>query len=173
MRNTEEIPISEIIEVLNKCWMTHDGMWFLHSAAESGIETANRLNKAAIASLAGFEVDRLRKIVGPADEPIANFAEFKRFVIAAKGLFVPDFMGVSISFPRENVMHWEFENYQCFAYKGVKRMGLIDGYECGVIYRLEQWIKNLGIDFTTEPPVSRCLMHTIGSCSGNFLFWFR
>jgi len=38
----------ELTDLLNRCWMTHDGMWFYHCFQEFGIEKANYLNKAAI-----------------------------------------------------------------------------------------------------------------------------
>ncbi len=30
MRSVRNIPQKEIIDLLNKCWMTHDGMWFAY-----------------------------------------------------------------------------------------------------------------------------------------------
>ncbi|MBW1847517.1 MAG: hypothetical protein JRJ27_10315, partial [Deltaproteobacteria bacterium] len=49
----------ELIELLNKNWMTHDGMWFYHCLQEMGIEKANKLNKLAISALAPIEIKRL------------------------------------------------------------------------------------------------------------------
>ncbi|MGZ3580220.1 MAG: DUF6125 family protein [Syntrophales bacterium] len=161
----------EIIDLLNRCWMTHDGMWFYHCLKNFGIEKANELNKAAIQSLAPMEIDRITKALG-LEKQIANFHEFKDFFAAASHLFIPTFMNITISFPRQNTLHWEFEPGNCFAYKGIKRIGAIDQYECGVIYRLQCWFDNLGLKYDLAPQVRRCLMLDRGVCEGDFNFYF-
>jgi len=47
MSNLEHLPQKEVIDLLNKCWMTHDGMWFFHCLQELGIKQTNKLNKSA------------------------------------------------------------------------------------------------------------------------------
>jgi len=152
--------------------MTHDGMWFYHCLKNFGIEKANELNKAAIQSLAPMEIDRIKKALG-LEKQIDNFQEFKDFFAAASHLFMPAFMNITISFPKENMLHWEFEPGNCFAYKGIKRIGAIDRYECGVIYRLQCWFDSLGIRYNVTPQVRRCLMVEKGVCQGEFDFNFR
>ncbi|SFG10367.1 hypothetical protein SAMN05660649_00685 [Desulfotomaculum arcticum] len=162
----------EVIDLLNRCWMTHDGMWFLHCFRTFGIQQANLLNKAAIRSLAPLEIERIRRTLGRGEKRIGNFTDFKEFFISASRLFIPDFMGVSMTFPGENILHWELEPLNCFAYKGIKRIGAIEGYECGVIYRLECWLEALGLAFRTSPRSAHCSMHLSGVCSGDFEFFF-
>ncbi len=36
----KELDKKEMKELLVKCWMTHDGLWFYHSLQECGIEPA-------------------------------------------------------------------------------------------------------------------------------------
>ena len=55
MSMPRELQKEEIIDLLNRCWMTHDGMWFYHGLKNFGIAKANELNKAAIKSLAPME----------------------------------------------------------------------------------------------------------------------
>ena len=173
MSTLRELQKEGIVELLNRCWMTHDGMWFYHCLKNFGIEKANELNKAAIKSLAPMEIDRIRKSLGM-EKQIGNFQEFKGFFVAASHLFIPAFMNITISFPKENTLHWEFEQPgNCFAYKGIKRIGAIDEYECGVIYRLECWFDSLGIKYNVAPQVRRCLILDRGICQGNFDFDFR
>jgi hypothetical protein len=160
-----------LIDLLNRCWMTHDGMWFYHCLQEFGIEKANRLNRAAIKSLAPLEIDRIRKALG-IEKKIITFDELKDFFGRAAPLFIPPFMNATMSFPRENVMHWAFEPKNCFAYKGIKRIGAIDRYECGVIYRLACWFDSLGLKYNITPAVERCLMLAGDACSGDFEFTF-
>ena len=47
----EKLTRHEIKELLGKCWITHDAMWFAHSLFTHGIDEANRLNRAAIKSM--------------------------------------------------------------------------------------------------------------------------
>jgi hypothetical protein len=162
----------EIIDLLNRCWMTHDGMWFFHCSQEWGVEKANRINKAAIKSLAPVEIRRIKESLGLQKERIETFQEFTDFFRRAAELVIPDFMGVTMSFPEENILHWQFKERNCFAYKGMNRIGAIDQYECGVIYRLGCWFDNLGIKYAVIPEISGCVMHASGSCSGDFKFAF-
>ena len=55
MITSRKLQKEEIVELLNRWWMTHDGMWFYHCLKNLGIEKANELNKAAIRSLAPME----------------------------------------------------------------------------------------------------------------------
>lgn len=161
----------EVVDLLNRCWMTHDGMWFYHCLKNFGIEKANELNKSAIRSLAPMEIDRIKKALG-LEKQIENFQEFKNFFNAVSPLFIPAFMNITISFPKENMLRWQFEPENCFAYKGIKRLGAIDQYECGVIYRLQCWFDSLGIKYNVTPQVRRCLMLDSGACQGDFDFDF-
>ncbi len=167
-----KIGTKELIELLNRCWMTHDGMWFYHCLQEFGIEKANKLNKAAIRSLAPIEMNRLKKALGIERERFQSFQEVKDFFILTSKLVIPDFMNAIMSFPEENVLHWEFKPKSCFAYKGMVRIGAIDQYECGVIYRLECWFESLGVRYDVRPKIKRCLMLNGEKCCGDFKFNF-
>ncbi len=116
--------------------MTHDGMWFFHCLQEFGIDVTNKLNKAAIKSLSSIEIQRIRNALG-LDKTIDNFYDFKMFFEEASKLMIPDFMNATFSFPEENKMEWVFTQGKCFAYAGVKRLGVIDKYECGVMHRIK------------------------------------
>jgi hypothetical protein len=167
MKSLEEITKEELIELENRCWMTHDGMWFYSCLKRFGIEETNRLNKSAIKGLAPFEIDRTKKAIGYDKQAIETFDDFQAYFSMAKRLFIPPFMNATMSFPRPGVMHWEFEPKNCFAYKGMKRLGVIDQYECGVIYRIECWLDCFGIKYETKPKIGKCLMHESGECSGD------
>ncbi len=152
--------------------MTHDGMWFFHCLQEFGIETANRLNKAAIKSLAPMEIGRIKDVLGFGKEKPESFREIKDFFAPVSALFIPAFMNITISFPEENVLRWEFAPNNCFAFKGIKRIGVIDRYECGVIYRLACWFDCLGLPYTVTPEITGCRMLEDGTCCGEFRFHF-
>lgn len=165
MDTDQNISPHQTIDLLNRCWMTHDGMWFFHCLQELGIDTTNRLNKAAIKSLSAIEIERIKKAVGFTGN-INSFEAFKDFFTRAARIVIPDFMGVDFSFPGPNQMAWQFAEKNCFAYKGVKRLGVIDQYECGVLYRISCWLDVLGIAHSFSPGIGNCLMHTRGQCNG-------
>lgn len=171
MRLAKDITQKEIVDLLNKCWMTHDGMWFLHCLQEFGIEITNKINKSAIKSLSSIEIKRIKSALG-LEEGIENFADFKKFFKEASKLMIPDFMNVTLDYPEKDIMTWEFNQENCFAYTGVKRIGVIDKYECGVLYRIKCWIEELGINHTFDPEIDRCLMHHSGYCSGRIQLVF-
>ncbi|MBT4269051.1 MAG: hypothetical protein HN580_07835 [Deltaproteobacteria bacterium] len=162
----------ELMVLLNKCWMSHDGMWFFHCCQEFGIEAANRLNQSAIASLAPLEIARFKKALGYAGGDMTTFDQFRDFFTRAAELVIPDFMGGRFFFEEKSTLTMEMKPQQCFAYKGMQRIGVIDQYECGVHYRIECWIKALGIAYQTVPNTNHCRMHTEGACLKSFRLSF-
>ncbi len=158
----------DLQELIVKCWMTHDAMWFYQCLQEFGIEQANKLNKAAIDGLASIEIERIRKAYGIGK--IENFEDVKRLMEVGFGTLTGEFMGFEYSFPTENTAHWEMK--KCFAHAGMTRLGVIDLYECGVIYRVLRWFDKRGLKYELNPKVDRCIMHTDGACRGEFRFMF-
>jgi hypothetical protein len=159
---------TEIRNVLGKGWLTHDGMWFYHTCREFGIEKANEVNKAAIQSLAPIEMNRMKRLLGIARDRFETFDELGHFMHEALELTLPDSVFTNFHFtPHDrNVICWKWENFQCFAYKGMKQTGVIDGYRCGVMYRIECWLKALGVRYSIQPVIEGCLMHEKGVCEG-------
>jgi len=159
----------DVRDLLGKGWLTHDGMWFYHTYQEFGIERANALNKAAIKSLAPIEMERAKRVLGIDKERFDTFDEFMDFMLSALELTMPDSVFKKIHFrsPSRDLIHWDWENGQCFAYKGMKQIGTIDRYRCGVMYRIECWLEALGITYTMHPRIEGCLMHEKGICEGD------
>jgi len=159
---------TDIRDLLGKGWLTHDGLWFFHAYQELGIEKANALNRAAIKSLAPIEIERAKRILGMGQEKINDFDRLMDFLLAALELTLPDsvFRKSRFSSPSKDVLRWEWEKGQCFAYKGMKQIGAIDGYRCGVMYRIECWLEALGIRYSMHPRIDGCLMHETGACEG-------
>lgn len=164
---------TEIRDLLGKGWLTHDGMWFYHICQECGIERANALNKAAIKSLAPIEIGRAKRVLGLQKGSVDNFDELMDFMLASLELTLPDsvFKKISFSSPSRGLIHWDWESGQCFAYKGMKQIGAIDGYCCGVMYRIECWLEALGIRYSMHTRIEGCLMPNPNNC--DFLFSIR
>lgn len=157
-------------ELLIKCWMTHDGLWFANCLQQLGIEKANALNLASIKSLSAIEVPRIIKALGMEKEEIKTFEKFKEGFEALFWVVKGDFMRFNYSFPADNLMAWEME--RCFAYEGMKRLGVIDQYQCGVLYRIQCWFDILGLECRFDPPVGSCLISKAGRCAGEIRFFF-
>jgi hypothetical protein len=159
----------DLRDLLGKGWLTHDGMWFLHSCQELGVEKANVLNKAAIRSLAPIEIKRIKNILGIGGQKIENFEDLNDFMVAAFELILPGSVFEKFLFRASamDLLSWEWESGQCFAFKGMQQMGIIDAYRCGVIYRIECWLEALGIKYSIDPRIDKCIMHEKGACSGN------
>lgn len=175
MRELDDISKEELRDLLGKGWLTHDGAWFFNTAAEFGIDAANRLNKAAIKTMAPMEMSRTRRVLGIDHEGIESFSEIEEFTFKALHLIMPRSVSsrMHLTSPEFNVIRWDWEEGLCFAFRGMQQIGLLDGYECGVIYRLECWLEALGVTFELEPRPTACIMHSTGECSGAFRFFFE
>jgi len=158
----------ELKELIIKCWMTHDGMWFYHCLQEFGIEKTNKLNKAAGRSLAAIEIKRIKKAFDIGK--IENFEELKDAIEITWEVLCGDFMDFSVSYPSNNIFH--IATKQCFAYEGMKRMGVHDQYECGIFSRLEGWFEGLEVRYSVNPQVKGCMMETDGKCFRDYNFYF-
>lgn len=164
----DRIEKKDLRDLLGKGWLTHDGMWFYHAYRDLGIEHANALNKAAIRSLAPVEMERARQLLGIPKGPFETFDELMEFLLAALELTLPDSIlsKFRLTSPSKGLVLWEWEAGQCFAYKAIRGLGAIDGYRCGVMYRIECWLEALGVGHTTHPKIEACLMHQTGACRG-------
>ncbi|MDO9262917.1 MAG: DUF6125 family protein [Desulfosalsimonadaceae bacterium] len=165
----------EIRDLLGKGWLTHDGMWFYHTWQEFGIEKANALNRAAIKAMASFEIARMKRVLGIGKEAFDNLDKLMDFMLSALELTLPDsvFRMSRFSSSAGDLIHWEWESGQCFAYKGMQQIGAIDGYRCGVMYRIECWLEAMGIKYSMLPRIEGCLMHEKGVCEGDIRVFLR
>jgi hypothetical protein len=165
----DKIGKKELRDLLGKGWLTHDGLWFYYTYQDSGIETANKLNKAAIRSLAPIEVHRVKQALGFDEKKIASFQELKEFMLTALEMILPDsvFKHMNFGASSENRLHWEWQSGECFAYKGMKQIGILDGYSCGVMYRIECWLEALGLRYEVNPKIDKCLMYQKDTCFGD------
>jgi hypothetical protein len=167
----ESIPLEkdELKELLNKCWMTHDAMWFYNCLQEFGIEKTNQINQAAIRSLGPIEIKRYQKALG--FNRIESYDDLVHFFKMVMEIVSGKFMKYSFSFPEPNRIHAEWQS--CFAYEGMKGLGVVDRYECGIMLRIETWFEALGINYEVQPKVTGCMMHTDGQCYRDYRFFFE
>jgi hypothetical protein len=158
----------QLKELLNKGWMTHDAMWFYNSLQEVGIEKTNKINRAAVRAMAAVEMKRMKRALGVTE--IKTFNQLFELFEASMYIVSGDFMRYKFYCPGLNVIHGEW--LSCFAYDGIKALGAIDRYECGIMDRIEAWWDALGLKWEVEPKVTGCMMHTEGKCYRDYRFFF-
>lgn len=159
----------ELKELLVKCWMTHDAMWFYHCLQECGIEKTNKINRDAVKAVAAVEIRRLKKAVGV--DQLSTFGAFWDFFQAAMATFTGDFM--KYSFESKGMNRISAVWYRCFAYEGIKALGVIDRYECGIMARVEGWFDALGVKYEADPKITKCMMHSEERCYREYTFFFE
>jgi len=159
---------NELREILIKNWMTHDAMWFHHCLQECGSERTNKINKAAVRAMGTIEIRRIQKAVDT--EKVETFEDLSSLLEAAWDIAKADFMKASFSLPAKSVLRGDFE--RCFGYEGVKRIGAIEEYQCGIFERIYGWFDGMGIKYSVSPQVEGCMMHTDGRCFREFAFNF-
>jgi len=166
-----QIADNEIRELLAKGWLTHDAMWFVNVYQDLGIEKTNQLNLSAIRSLAPIEIARLQKALGLKDKPIQTSEKLNAFMQAAFEITLPRSVSSRFKFGMTSpgLFHWEWEQGGCFAYKGMQKLGILDTYRCGVLYRIECWLDTLGIPYSIDPEIGTCIMSANGVCTGTIL----
>ncbi|MFC1532383.1 DUF6125 family protein [Thermodesulfobacteriota bacterium] len=164
-----QIDKRDLKELLIKGWMTHDAMWLYHCNEKCGIEKANEINLAAVLSMSAIEIQRVKKALGFNKDKIETFDELADLLIKTMEIVKADFMRFHWNVSAKNVLHWEWEGGSCFAYEGVTKLGVIDQYQCGIIKRIEGWLRALGVEYKIDPPIVGCLLHKTGSCKGDFI----
>ncbi len=157
----------QIKELLNKGWMTHDAMWFYNCLQEVGIEKTNKINRAAVRAMAAVEMKRMQKALGMTK--ITNFDELRKLFETSMMIVSGDFMKYRFEFPGNNIIHSEW--ISCFAYNGIKALGVIDTYECGIMDRIEAWWDTIGVKWEVEPKVTYCMMNAEGRCYRDYKFF--
>ena len=168
MKSLKILDFEEVKEILIKNWMSHDGMWFYHCVQECGIDKTNKINRSAVRSMAKIEIKRLKKALDI--EKIESFEEFKDFFKNVFSIVKAEFMDFDYEFPYKNVLI--FTMNKCFAYDGIKRMGYIEKYNCGIFERLKGWFDELNVRYDITPQINGCLMREKNLCYRKFQFHF-
>ncbi|MFX0032097.1 MAG: DUF6125 family protein [Candidatus Hermodarchaeota archaeon] len=162
------LEFKQVKELLIKSWMTHDGMWFYHCAKEFGIDKTNKINKAAVKSMAKIEMQRIKNAIGIKE--VKSFEAFKNLMKIVFSVVKADFMDFTFECPSKNILIFTMNN--CFAFDGIKRMGYLERYSCGIFQRLKGWFEELGIQYDIIPQINGCMMKDEGICYRKFQFFF-
>jgi hypothetical protein len=164
----KDLSPEQLRDMLIKNWMTHDALWYKEVAAKFGMREASPMNLQVCRNLGRIEFGRLMKwlkAVTPKDMPA-----YRALFDAGKALFFPDFMSVEIDYPdpRSQV----FRVADCFAHRGMEKLGLLKDYECGIFERIEGWFDAMGVSYLRQPDLKRCLRLTGEACTVTMTFDF-
>lgn len=159
----------ELKQLLVRCWMTHDAMWFGEAVRTVGIEGANRMNRSAVRGMAEVEAKRLLRLLGR--DGVHDLDGLRTFIEAAREALLGDFMDFRWEWSAEEGS-LTVEAGRCFALEGVTAMGVADRYECGIYERIYGWLDALGVACTVEPDALLCTMHHQGTCRRTLQFTF-
>lgn len=165
----EKLNKYEVRELFSKNWLTHDAMWYGICMGELGPEKANKLNKQAVRLMAGIEIGRILKLMEtPKGLVVTRFEELQEIIASVFRVVQADFLKFDFSFPEKNLLHGKFN--KCFAHDGVKKYGMLENYECGIVERIKGWFDAIGVQYEMMPVFKGCLMHQKGSCEIDFKF---
>ncbi len=169
MNLMEVMSKDDVKELLIKGWMTHDAMWFYNCLQECGMEATNKINRQAVRMMSMIEARRITKAMGM--DKVLTFNDLVKVFEEGADLIKARFMDFHLVYPEKNILTWEMPS--CFAYDGIKKIGAIDAYECGIIERLLGWLDALGVSYELSPAGRKCMMHEKGSCRWEFRFKFE
>lgn len=159
----------QLRNILIKNWMTHDALWYGEVAAKFGMNEASPMNIRVCRKLGQTEFARLMKMVKA--PPPTNSEEYQELFELGKEVFFPDFASAQISYPDNDSQVFHFTD--CFAHKGMKKLGLLKDYECGIFERIEGWFDAMGLQYSRTPDLSHCLKLTGKECIITVQFHFE
>lgn len=158
----------QLKQFLLRGWTTHDAMWFKSALDELGVEVANRLNRSAIHAMAPIEVKRVLQALRI--ERVDSYDQLRTFMAGAMDLLGGDYFSYRWEWRPPDALRVDVQ--QCFAHKGIARLGAIDRYECGIFDRICAWFDALGVRWQIEPALGLCTMHHEGVCVRELRFGF-
>jgi hypothetical protein len=160
---------NQLKDMLLRNWLTHDALWYAEVAAKLGMAEASPMNLRVCRKLGRIEFKRL---MNAADAlPPKNFTVYRELFELGKGVFVPEFIAIQIDYPGNSVQ--VFRVSECFAYNGMKKLGLLSEYECGIFERIEGWFDAMGLRYTRTPDLRRCLKFKGEECRITVQFHFE
>jgi hypothetical protein len=157
-----------IKDLLVRNWMTHDALWCNEVANQFGMVVASPMNLKICRNLGQIEYGRLMKMV-QASSP-KDMEEYRALFELGKSVFFPNFMTAAIEYPENDTQVFHF--IDCFAYKGMKKVGRLPDYECGIFERVEGWFHAMDLTYTRTPDLSRCLKYLGKDCRITVRFQF-
>ena len=159
----------QVRDLLLKNWMTHDALWYGEAILKLGMAEASPMNIRVCRALGRIECKRLMRMVGAVSPE--DMDQYRALFEVVRDIFVPDFMKLEIEYPGHDTQVVKIS--ECFAHKGMEKLGVLAEYECGIFERIEGWFDAMGLRYTRTPDLSRCLKYTEGACTVTVKFHFE
>lgn len=137
---------------LASCWTAHDAHWFAVVAASLGVETANRLGRAAALTQGRFEArETMRRFgfrsVGTLDDWLA--VQELLFGLLAPGVVRHDVEYVDDATCRIRIT-------RCQVHERATENGVAAHYACGLAARIAGWLQGLDLGYALGPDDEGC-----------------
>jgi hypothetical protein len=158
----------QLKDILLRNWLTHDALWYGEVAGKFGMAEASPMNLRVCRKLGRIEFKRLMSLAGA--PPPKNFEAYRELFELGSEVFVPEFITIHIDYPGNSTQ--VFQVSECFAHQGMKKLGLLADYECGIFERIEGWFDAMGLRYTRTPDLSRCLKFKGEECRITVQFHF-
>lgn len=143
----------EQLELLRRCWYSHDARWFMAVAQEFGLQAANTLNKRACRALGEVEMRRLVAALGIAGPTTVQ--ELTQVIEVAFRIFVPPPL-TELEIRVVDDHSYEVWMKRCYIHENVTKAGIAPLYDCAAGDRIQGWHDALGMPLAEEPPALRC-----------------
>ena len=147
------------IEILRKNWMSHEARYQMAIVQELGWERANDINKSVIYKMGKLMMYRLMNTLEISH--IDNIDDFKDICLTAQEFYYPPPI-FSVYLNRESDTSLSGTVEKCGTIDNVKRLGVLDQYECGCFAMRSGWYKALGMD--VEEKLGNCIKNGDNAC---------
>ncbi len=162
MRPASELAPEVREDLLRRAWYIHDAAWFAAVREELGIETANRLNRRAVHTVALAEARRLAKAADTGS--VGTLRAMLEFIAAGDNIYVgPRLMEMEARQVDERSYQVHVKN--CFVAEHIARAGMAESYECAVFERVASWHDALGLPLAPgQLPPMQCVKAANQEC---------
>ena len=152
--DVDRLPQGAREELLRRAWYVHDARWFAAVTAECGIETANRLNRAAVRAVGEIEAGRLARALGKG--PDRSLEGLLDLLHSGLELYIgAELMDMGLQ--KVDDHSYEVHVRECFVATNVTKAGIADVYECAVWDRVHGYHQAVGQSLVEgQLPASTC-----------------
>ncbi|MFX1258142.1 MAG: hypothetical protein ACFFAN_09800 [Promethearchaeota archaeon] len=153
------IDANEKIEILRKNWMSHDARYQMAIVREFGWEKGNKLNKVIIHDMGKVMMYRLMNALDISK--VKSIDELKALCLCAICFYYPEPI---FSYHIEEISETDLLGVvdKCSTYDNIKKIGVVNQYECGCFAMRSGWYKALGME--VEEILLTCLKNGDKKC---------
>jgi hypothetical protein len=145
---------------LLRCWTSHDAKWFAVTTAALGIESANRLSRAAAHAQGKAEATEILRALGL--PVIADLADYLAVQEILFDVLTPGLLEHEIE--RLDDRRCRIRIRRCVVSEAITQIGVAGRYECSVFARLAGWLQALDQRYVMGSCPEGCPLTRGGDC---------